>query len=252
MKPKVIRTVKQMKEWRTHQHESIGFVPTMGALHLGHAQLLKQCRQENELSVLSIYVNKTQFNQSSDFENYPNTWVTDLEIAESLGVNVVFAPTNEEMYPDQYRYKITENEFSTELCGAHRPGHFDGVLTVVMKLFNIINPRKAYFGEKDYQQLSLIQGMVKAYFMDVEIVPVPTIREQSGLAMSSRNLRLSAENKQRASMIYQKLSSGLSAQQIEQELREAGFSVDYVVDKGLRRFVAASIDGVRLIDNIAL
>ena len=137
---------------------SVGFVPTMGALHQGHRQLLKRSKAENEISVLSIFVNPTQFNNSEDLEKYPKNWETDLQVAQEEGVDILFAPDYSEMYPDNYRYQVGEKEFSKILCGKDRPGHFDGVLTVVLKLFNLIQPTRAYFGEKDYQQIETSPG----------------------------------------------------------------------------------------------
>lgn len=174
----VFKTVRELQRWRAGlvnatnsvakdvvvKDVSVGFVPTMGALHFGHETLLRRAKSENDIVVLSIYVNPTQFNDKKDFEKYPVTWEQDLAVAQRAGVDAIFFPEYTEMYPDQYKYKITENDFSRQLCGAHRQGHFDGVLSVVMKLFQIVNPYRAYFGEKDYQQLRLIQGMVQAFF----------------------------------------------------------------------------------------
>lgn len=224
----------------------------MGALHEGHASLLRAASNETDLVVLSIYVNPTQFNDPKDFEKYPITWEQDLAIAEKEKVSAVFAPTYPQMYPDGYRYKVSENEFSNDLCGAHRPGHFDGVLSVVMKLFNIVQPTKAYFGEKDFQQLQLIKGMVESFFLALEIKAVPTMRESDGLAMSSRNVRLSSEERQKAPQIYKIISSAKSAENASVELANLGFKVDYVKDIDGRRFVAAFLGAVRLIDNVKI
>ena len=156
------------------------------------------------------------------------------------------------MYPDDYRYKITENEFSKILDGAHRPGHFDGVLTVVMKLFQLSTPTRAYFGEKDFQQLQLIKGMVESFFLDLEIIPVPTVREADGLAMSSRNVRLTEEERTKAPEIFKAITSHRSAEEVKNHLNSLGFEVDYVTDIGQRRFVAAKLGNVRLIDNVQI
>ena len=191
-----LKTTNELKAWRKliSPQKTVGFVPTMGALHSGHESLLAASQQENDLTVLSIFVNPTQFNNPDDLKNYPQTLERDLLIAEKNGVNAVFIPESmNELYPDQYRFKITETEFSTQLCGAHRPGHFDGVLTVVMKLFQLTQPTRAYFGEKDHQQLTLIKDMVASFFLPIEIVACPTIRETTGLAMSSRNTRLNSD-----------------------------------------------------------
>lgn len=250
---RVIRSPQEFKQWRRDQaSQTVGFVPTMGALHSGHESLLKRSREECELSVLSIFVNPTQFNDPKDFEKYPSTWERDLALAEAHGVDVVFYPRAEEMYPDGYHYKVIENEFSTVLCGASRPGHFDGVLSVVMKLFNVVSPTKAYFGEKDFQQLTLIQGMVRAFFMDLIIVPVATMREADGLAMSSRNVRLTLEQRAKAPAIYQAIKLSKSATEAATSLTEQGFKVDYVTDLKGRRFAAVFLGEVRLIDNVQI
>ncbi len=256
---KVFESVSEYQEWRKTLPPSapIGFVPTMGALHSGHAALLVQARKSNSVVVLSIYVNPTQFNQAEDFEKYPKTWEQDLEIAKAAGVDAVFAPKNpQELYPDAYRFRVTETEFSNELCGAFRPGHFDGVLTVVLKLFQIVKPTHAYFGEKDFQQLTLIQQMVQALFLDIQIVPCTTLREASGLALSSRNLRLSEAEKELAPLLYHTLKNKPDLEVAKASLESRGFKVEYLVDKKIgnssRRFVAAWLGKVRLIDNVEI
>lgn len=249
----VIRSPQEFKQWRRQQAgRNVGFVPTMGALHAGHESLLKRCRDENEICVLSIFVNPTQFNNEQDLEKYPQTWDQDLALAEKNGVDVVFFPRYSEMYPDEYHYRVHENDFSSLLCGASRPGHFDGVLSVVMKLFNIVSPTKAYFGEKDFQQLTLIQGMVRAFFMDVIIVPVPTVRESNGLALSSRNLRLHPSEQELAPVLNRILVTAPNATTAAKDLQQWGFKVDYVTDLRGRRFAAAWLGEVRLIDNVQL
>ncbi len=249
-----MKTINSAIEWqltlKNFGPRSIGFVPTMGALHAGHAALLERCRAENDISVLSIFVNPTQFDNKEDLQKYPVTYAEDCKIAEQAGVDYIFLPNYKELYPDNYRYRVSENSFSQTLCGAHRPGHFDGVLTVVMKLLNIIDADRAYFGEKDYQQLNLVQGMVEAFFMKVEIVPCATRRENDGLAMSSRNRRLSPIDRERSVLFAQLLKSSESPPAIRDELNKAGFEVDYIEDIGGRRFGAVKIGGVRLIDNV--
>lgn len=246
---KVFRHIEELQSWRKEVKGRIGFVPTMGALHEGHAELLRRARQENDLVILSLFVNPTQFNNPNDLNHYPRTWDQDVQLAAKENVDVLFAPDKEQMYPDQYSYQVKENCFSLQLDGAHRPGHFDGVLTIVMKLFSLTKPTKAYFGEKDFQQMTLIQGMVKSFFMDLEIVPVPTVRESSGLALSSRNLRLTPEQKEKAVLISKLLHQKMSAEEVKKELSLAGFKVDYVEDHNDRRYIAAEIGNVRLIDN---
>ena len=254
---KLIQTPHEMKIWRNSLKDdvkySVGFVPTMGALHAGHEELLKKSKAENKISVLSIFVNPTQFNDPTDFEKYPVTWDADLKIAQINNVDVVFAPTKELLYLDGYKFKLIENNFSRYLCGKDRPGHFDGVLTVVMKLFQVIQPNTAYFGEKDYQQFQLIKGMAEAFFMNVNVVPVPTVREKTGLAMSSRNLRLSEKNRSEvAPLIYKRITESKTAQEALEKLQMDGFKIDYVEDRNQRRFVAVQLNDVRLIDNVAL
>ncbi len=250
-----IHTVHGMRAWQqTIGASRVGFVATMGALHTGHAALIERSVSECDLTVVSVYVNPTQFDQADDLKIYPRTLDTDVALADSLGADLVFAPTWEEMYPDEFRYQVDEAEFSRELCGAHREGHFTGVLTVVMKLLNIVRPERAYFGEKDYQQFKLISDMVRAFHMDAEMVPCATVRESDGLALSSRNLNLSCDARETAPIIHQLIASDRSDQEVIEALTEAGFNVDYVVSKYGRRFVAARIGDdereVRLIDNV--
>tara|TARA_B100001248_G_scaffold262732_1_gene261869 strand:- start:10493 stop:11248 length:756 start_codon:yes stop_codon:yes gene_type:complete len=249
---KICKSLEDLRQAKKLIHGKHGFVPTMGALHAGHFSLVKKAREENDFVSVSIFVNPTQFNQASDLENYPSSLEEDLAALKDLGVDLVFLPDFSTLYPDEYRFKISENDFSKKLCGHHRPGHFDGVLTVVIKLFHLMGAERAYFGEKDFQQLSLIRGMVEAFFMPIEIIAVPTVRETTGLALSSRNSRLSPEARDKASLLYEKLRSKSSDQQVLADLQKAGFDVDYVETIENRRFVAASIEGVRLIDNEVL
>jgi pantoate--beta-alanine ligase len=248
---KVIENPQDIIEYR-RKFKSVGFVPTMGALHSGHASLMKRAAEENELSILSVFVNPTQFNNSTDLEKYPKTFEADLALAQQCGIDILFFPRFEDIYPDQYRFKVTENDFSKKLCGAHRPGHFDGVLTVVLKLLLITKANKAYFGLKDHQQYKLIADMAKSLFLETEIIGCPTVREESGLAMSSRNMRLSPEGKDKAQIIFKTISQKISADKARDVLTESGFTVDYLEDIGSRRYVAASLEGIRLIDNVEI
>jgi len=234
------------------QDGSLGLVPTMGALHDGHLSLVARSKQDNAVTVASIFVNPTQFNQAEDLENYPRTADADLAKLEETGVDAVFMPDYNGLYPDGYTYRVCESAFSQWLCGAHRPGHFDGVLTVVAKLFNIVRPNRAYFGEKDYQQLQLIRGMVAALFLPVEIVACPTVREPDGLAMSSRNRRLGAWHRAQAPGLYRSLRMAASADSARERLQQLGFEVDYVEDWKGRRLAAVNLGGVRLIDNVPI
>ena len=250
-----MRVFKSVDEWRGFRRTlsgTVGFVPTMGALHDGHASLLRQARIENDYVVLSVYINPTQFNDPKDHENYPHTLEADVALATLAGVDFVIAPTDSQMYPDGYRYRVTENEFSRELCGAHRPGHFDGVLTVVMKLLNFVSPTRAYFGEKDFQQLTLIREMVAAFFLPYEIIACPTVRDVDGLAMSSRNVNLSPDARVRAIAFPAALRDETSSLSARARLEREGFEVDYIEDREGRRYGAVRIGGVRLIDNVDL
>ncbi len=247
---------RQIDEWRRFRPTidpsiELGFVPTMGALHAGHASLLDRARHECDLVALSIFVNPTQFDDPADLAAYPDTLDADIAVADSCGVDYILLPDRDQVYPDDYRYHVSESDFSKALCGKHRPGHFDGVLTVVLKLLNIVGARRAYFGEKDYQQLTLVRGMVDALFVPTEIVPCPTVREDDGLAISSRNRRLSPAARQIAPLFAAWLRKAASADEAAAELEAAGFSVDYIVDHDGRRLGAVHLDGVRLIDNVA-
>ncbi|MDH7604234.1 MAG: pantoate--beta-alanine ligase [Melioribacter sp.] len=252
------RIIKKISEWKEIRNsdelknKTVGFVPTMGALHKGHISLIEKCVNENDISVVSIFVNPTQFNDPNDLRNYPRTFEEDLAILKNHNVDFLFYPEYEEIYQDNYKYRIVETDFSKKLCGAFRPGHFEGVLTIVMKLFNIIRPHKAYFGEKDYQQLKLIDGMCKAFFMDIEIIPCPIVRDEDGLALSSRNLLLSKEEREFSLNFPKLLASNKTKEQIKKELEELGFKVDYIEEFEGRRFGAVHVGKVRLIDNVKL
>lgn len=230
---------------------TVGFVPTMGGLHAGHRALIERARAENDRVVLSIFVNPTQFNDPADLAGYPRTLEADLQLALGLADDVL-APAAGELYPDGYRYHVVEGGCSRELEGAHRPGHFDGVLTVVLKLLNLVQPHRAYFGEKDWQQLRLVREMAGALFLPCEIVPCPTVRDADGLALSSRNQRLSPAARVRAAMFPAVLLSAPDAPSAGAALREAGFEVDYVEDREGVRLGAVRLEGVRLIDNVRI
>lgn len=248
---KLLESVAEMKVW-SKMHPSIGFVPTMGALHDGHLALVARSRRENKHTVVSIFVNPTQFNDPNDLAKYPRPIKKDLALLKEADVDAVFLPKAEEFYADQYRYRVSENQLSQILCGASRPGHFEGVLTVVLKLLQSVQANKAYFGEKDYQQFLLIRDMAKAFFLNTEIIPCPTVREADGLAMSSRNQLLSPSDREKASLIFKVLLQAPSADAAAEELELQGFRVDYVKDEINRRFAAAFLGKVRLIDNVEL
>ena len=252
---KVLKSLAEIRAYRKAVAGSIGFVPTMGALHPGHLSLVERSLNETDLTIISVYVNPTQFNNANDLTNYPGTLAVDLQLLKVSGVSAVFLPTYDLLYPDDYAYEVDEKHFSKELCGENRPGHFTGVLTVVMKLLNLVKPQKAYFGEKDFQQLSLVKGMAEAFFLETEIIGCPIVREDDGLAMSSRNLNLSSRDRRKAPLFKRLLSNAmLSDEHIQTRLGLAGFKVDYVVTKGSRRFGAVvmgdSTVPVRLIDNV--
>ena len=250
------RVFDDLKAWREERREltraglTVGFVPTMGALHEGHLSLVRRSLSENDRTLVSIFVNPTQFDDQADLARYPRVVDADLAALQSVATDYVLLPRAEELYRDGFRYRISEHEASATLEGAHRPGHFDGVLTVVMKLLQVVDPDRAYFGEKDWQQLSLVRGMVDAFFLPVTIVGCPTVRDSDGLALSSRNRTLPPADRERAPRFHQVLSSASTPDETARELSEAGFVVDYVEDQNGRRLGAVRLGGVRLIDNL--
>ncbi|RSK24841.1 pantoate--beta-alanine ligase [Bhargavaea beijingensis] len=196
--------------------KSIGFVPTMGFLHEGHLALAAEARKENDVVIMSIFVNPAQFGPGEDFEGYPRDLERDAELAEKAGVDLLFHPSSEEMYPEDSDIRILPGRQAGVLCGASRPGHFDGVLKVLTKLFHLARPERAYFGQKDAQQLAIIETFVRDYNFPLEIRRVPTVREKDGLAKSSRNVRLTAQERRQAPSIYEALREGARV------LRETG------------------------------
>lgn len=254
MRPRVF---EQLAAWRTEREaleragRSVGFVPTMGALHAGHRALLERARAENDIVVLSIFVNPMQFDDPGDLARYPRTLEADLALAEGWA-DCVLAPSAAELYPDDYRYRVTEYTLSTRWEGAQRPGHFEGMLTVVLKLLNVVRPHRAYFGEKDWQQLELVRGLASALLLAVQIVACPTVRDADGLALSSRNRRLSPDGRARAAAFPRILRESPDAASAAARLGERGFGVDYVEDHAGVRLGAVRLEGVRLIDNVRL
>lgn len=232
---------------------SLGFVPTMGNLHAGHVSLYLASMKENEQTAASIFINPTQFNRPDDFNHYPRTLEADLQLLEATGVDYCLLPDEKAIYPDGYRYQVHENQVSLLMEGLHRPGHFNGVLTVVLKLLHLVKPDKAYFGEKDYQQYLLIRDMAEALFLPVAIKACPTVRETSGLAYSSRNNRLNPSQRLKAEtfarIFHQKYKT---CEQLCEELQEQGIRVEYITEQYQRRFTAVFIDEIRLIDNYSL
>jgi pantoate--beta-alanine ligase len=202
---KVVDTIAEMKKLRAKVAEPVGFVPTMGYLHDGHLSLVKQAKEENSTVITSVFVNPTQFGPSEDFESYPRDFPRDLAMLDERGVEFVFMPSTKEMYPEGYNTWVDVDKVTERLEGASRPTHFRGVTTVVAKLFNILEPTRGYFGQKDAQQLIVIKKMVKDLNMNVEIVACPTVREPDGLAMSSRNKYLKLDERKAAAVLYQSL-----------------------------------------------
>jgi pantoate--beta-alanine ligase len=252
-----MRIIKKIKDWKELRFEllknrTLGFVPTMGALHSGHLSLIKKSKKENQKTIVSIFVNPTQFNDKKDLKKYPRTLNDDIKKLYEEKVDFLFLPVSKEIYSDKFNYKVSENNASRIICGAFRPGHFDGVLTVVMKLLNIIDADKAYFGEKDYQQYMLVKGMAKAFFMRTKIIPSKIIREKDGLALSSRNRLLTPNQRRLAPALHNFLNSKQSPTQIKKLLNSSGFKTEYVTEAWHRRFAAAKLGKVRLIDNVRI
>jgi pantoate--beta-alanine ligase len=208
IKMKVIHTIKDLQAELSvlkAQGKKVGLVPTMGALHAGHASLVKRSVNENEVTVVSVFVNPTQFNDKNDLVKYPRTLDADCKLLEACGATYTFAPSVEEMYPEPDTRQFSYAPLDTVMEGAFRPGHFNGVCQIVSKLFEAVKPHRAYFGEKDFQQLAIIREMVRQMQFDLEIVGCPIVREEDGLALSSRNARLSAEERENALKISQTL-----------------------------------------------
>lgn len=273
----IIKKIDELKDvlFRIKSNgKSIGFVPTMGALHAGHLSLVERARRENEVVVCSIFVNPTQFNNSSDLTNYPRTLTDDVALLEEI-VDIVFAPETEEVYPEPpqeiYQFGVLE----TVMEGASRPGHFNGVAIIVKRLLDWVEPDKIYFGEKDYQQLVIIKQLIKKYYPATELIPCPTVREQNGLAMSSRNRLLSENERETASNIYLilQISNSLDTKNVQEikdfvvsqiaalpEMRLDYFEIaedqtlqpvkSFEEAEGIMGFIAVFLGDVRLIDNI--
>ena len=250
----ILDSIKTLKKYRNCIKGTVGYVPTMGALHKGHVSLFLAAKKACDVTIASVFVNATQFNDPKDLYNYPKTEAKDLAILSEEGVSAVFLPAYDQIYPDDFAYEVNEKSLSLELCGKNRPGHFTGVLTVLMKLFLLIRPDKVFMGEKDYQQLELARGLVRSFHLNIEIQACPTIREPDGLAMSSRNKNLSLIQRQQAPLFYEILSRPGSDEEISEQLVEEGFDIDYVISKHRRRYGAIVIGSgekrVRLIDNV--
>nr|WP_319511463.1 pantoate--beta-alanine ligase [uncultured Draconibacterium sp.] len=221
---KLVSTVQELQTeiQRLADGKTVGFVPTMGALHQGHISLVKQAVSENPVVVVSIFVNPTQFNDPNDLERYPRTLENDMKLLEPTGCSIVFAPNAKEVYPEPDKRKFNFGKLEEVMEGKHRPGHFNGVAQVVSRLFNMVKPTKSYFGLKDFQQLAIIKNMVKQLQLPVEIVPCAIIREESGLAMSSRNELLTEEQRKNAVVISETLfkAKELKTQKSVQEITD--------------------------------
>src|SRR4030042_934346 len=220
----VIKTVADIRTLRQTLHGTVGFVPTMGYLHEGHLTLVKQARKENSAVIVSIYVNPAQFGPREDFGAYPRDPDRDLELLRKERTDIVFVPSDDEMYPPGFNSWVDVEKVTERLEGASRPGHFRGVATVVAKLFNVVQPTRAYFGQKDAQQVVVIQRMVADLNMNLEVVVVPTVRESDGLAMSSRNVYLSPKERQAATILFKALT-------LARQLRKGGRSEERRVGK---------------------
>ncbi len=223
-----ISTMKEISQSLRKQNLTIGFVPTMGCLHAGHLNLVKRSLETCDRTVVSIFVNPTQFGPNEDLDTYPRQLESDIEKLETLGIDILFHPTQEEMYPAGYKTYVQVQDITEHLCGKSRPGFFKGVSTVVLKLFNIVQPHNAYFGEKDWQQLAVIEALVEDLNLGVAIIRVPLVRETDGLAMSSRNRYLSPQERQTA------LSLSRSLQQARDSIRQ-GITSAKVISKSIRQ-----------------
>lgn len=273
----VVETIKKLKqELENYKSKNVGFVPTMGALHSGHISLVERSVKENDVTVVSVFVNPTQFNDKADLERYPRTEEADKKLLEAAGCDIVFMPQVEEMYPEEDTRVFNFGCIETVMEGKYRPGHFNGVAQIVSKLFYAVEPTRSYFGEKDFQQVAIIRDMVRQLNLPVEIIACPIIREESGLARSSRNELLSAEERKKAALISQVLSKSvnfakeMSVEEVknwvcEQFTHDEVFKMDYydIVDGNSLQSVSSWEDSdyivgciaiycgkIRLIDNI--
>lgn len=249
---KTLRTIEDFRDWREGARKAgrtVGLVPTLGGLHRGHVSLIERAARENVEVAVSIFKNPTQFDDPRDLARYPAEESADLACAAAAGSTAVFLPSPEAIYSDDYRFRVSEHCDSAALEGVHRPGHFEGVLTVVLKLLLITRPERAYFGEKDFQQLRLVRDMAAAFFLESEIISCPTVRDADGLALSSRNALLSAEEREQASAFPRLLRLAPDPETAVRELELAGFGVDYVAERWGRRLGAVRLGKVRLLDN---
>lgn len=230
-----------------NEGKKIGFVPTMGALHEGHLSLVKKCKEENDICVVSVFVNPTQFNNKEDLEKYPRNEQKDAEMLDNTGADIVFFPTVEEIYPEPDTRVFDFGQLDKVMEGKFRPGHFNGVAQVVSRLFDIVKPDKAYFGEKDFQQLAVIRLMVRQSGMPVEIAAMPIMRERSGLAMSSRNQRLTEQQKSDASHIYRVLTESKAFAKVKTVTE----TIDYVISN-INQISSLNVEYCEIVDGETL
>lgn len=246
---KIIESIREMHEFSLSEHalsKTIGFVPTMGALHEGHLSLVKRSKSENDITVVSIFVNPTQFGKNEDFGKYPRTFETDCRMLTDEGVDVLFFPSTGEMYPEGFETWVELEKLPEHLCGISRPGHFRGVTTVVAKLFNIVSPNRAYFGQKDYQQSAIIRRMAQDLNLFIDIVVCPIHREADGLAMSSRNRYLSPEDRSRSVALWKALEIGeMTIRNGEKDAARVGETIRQAI---IQAVPDAKIDYVSVVD----
>jgi len=251
---RIIRTVAEMRTARP-QAATLGLIPTMGALHAGHVSLFQAARDECDCVVASLFVNEAQFAAGEDFAHYPRDEERDRRIARDAGVDILFAPASDELYPDGFQTWVDVEELSKPLEGEHRPGHFRGVATICLKLFNIVRPERAYFGQKDAQQVAVLRRMVLDLNLELVLRVLPTVRDADGLALSSRNVFLAPQERARALALPRALQTGDPAR-ARAVLADAGIETDYVdvlEDNGSRALVGAvRVGSTRLIDNVPL
>ncbi|RTR30462.1 pantoate--beta-alanine ligase [Robertmurraya yapensis] len=236
---KVITSIKEMQALvkEIKKDKSIGFVPTMGYLHEGHIQLMQEARLENDTVVVSIFVNPLQFGPNDDYDSYPRDFERDQNICSSEGVDIIFHPSAEEMYPSPLSVKALVQRRTNVLCGESRPGHFDGVATVLTKLFNIVQPERVYLGMKDAQQVAVVEGLISDFNFPINLIPVGTVREEDGLAKSSRNIRLAPEEREEAPELYRSLL-------LAKELLEAGERSKEVVIAKMKKHIEEKTTGI--------
>ncbi|MFC4078054.1 pantoate--beta-alanine ligase [Salinithrix halophila] len=242
---RVVKTIEGIREALSSAQRPVGFIPTMGSLHAGHISLIERARRECATVVVSVFVNPLQFGPTEDFDHYPRDLDTDARKSEEAGTDFLFAPATKELYPAPPRTRVTVSGLTDRLCGASRPGHFDGVATVVNKLLHIVSPDRVYFGLKDAQQLAVIQRMTEDLNLPVRVVPCPTLRESDGLAMSSRNVYLSPEEREQATVLNRALS--LATEQVKTGRISRADEAAQLIRETIRTAPQAEIDYVEVL-----